>query len=66
MALMTANAVRKGTIIADDEIDLLVIDKTLFDETLKVHVHFRYKTSSVIQLLPLKNFVHVRHLGTSC
>ena len=50
MALMTANAVRKGTIIADDEIDLLVIDKTLFDETLKVQF------TSVIKLLPLYNY----------
>lgn len=36
IALMTKEAIRNASIIADDETDLLVIDKELFDGTLKV------------------------------
>lgn len=36
IALMTEDAIRNASIIADERVDLLVISKELFDETLKV------------------------------
>ena len=39
IALISEDAVRNASIISDDETDMLVIDRELFNSTLKVRVY---------------------------
>lgn len=40
VALMTEESVRNASIIADEDVDLLVIHKDLYNETLKVSTKY--------------------------
>lgn len=39
VALMSEDSVRNATVIADEETDLLVISRELFNRSMKVHAH---------------------------
>lgn len=51
VALMSEDSVRNATVIADEETDLLVISRELFNRSMKVR-------ASVFCLLPVEKYTH--------
>ena len=49
IALMTTNAERNASIIADEETDLLIINRDLFNRTVKVRSIFQGLSSCILK-----------------